>query len=113
VLPVPFGMQNAIDLMGYNTPFLKDVAARACLKKGDIDGAISEYEKLVTFDPESRARFLVHPELHYRLAKLYEQKGMNGRAIEQYGKFLDLWKDADPGRPEVVDAKKRLEKLKS
>jgi tetratricopeptide (TPR) repeat protein len=112
VPPVPYGMQDAKFLASYNTPFFKDVLARAYLKKGDVDRAITEYEKLVTFDPNNRARFLIHPLYHYRLAKLYEKKGLKEKAIEQYEKFLDLWRDADPGLAEVLDARKGLEALK-
>jgi len=35
------------------------------------------------------------------------------KATEHYLKFLSLWKDADPGIPEVEDAKERLGGLKS
>jgi len=47
------------------------------------------------------------------LGMIYEKKGMKKEAIEHYGKFLDLRKDADLGIAEVADAKKRLAGLKS
>jgi len=103
---------HTANLFSYNTPFLKDVPARAYQKKGDIDQAIAEYERLITFDPESKNRYLIHPKYHYRLAKLYQEKGLQTKAIKQYEKFLALWKDADPGMAEVEDARKRLAGLK-
>jgi len=104
-----------LDLKGlsYHMPFLNEVTARAFQKKGEVDKAITEYERLITFDPNSPERRLIHPKYHYSLAELYEHKGWEGKAIEHYEKFLDLWKDADPGIAEVEDAKKRLAVLKS
>jgi tetratricopeptide (TPR) repeat protein len=101
------------DVIIYNVPFLKDVLARAYQQKGEIDKAIEEYQRLITFDPKGEERYLVHPKYYYRLGKLYEVKGMSAKAIENYEKFLDLWKDADPGIAEVEDARKRLAGLKS
>jgi tetratricopeptide (TPR) repeat protein len=101
--------QFSISLFDYNIPlYMRDVLARAYLQNGEIDKAIAEYELLITFDPESKSRHLIHPKYHYRLARLYEEKGWPGKSIEHYEKFLDLWKDADPGIAEVEDAKKRL-----
>jgi hypothetical protein len=51
---------------------------------------------------------LRHPLYHYRLGKLHEQKELRDKAIVQYERFLELWRDADPRTPEVEDAKKRL-----
>ena len=36
----------------------------------------------------------------------------SAKAIEHYEKFLDLWKDADPGIAEVGDAREKLAGLK-
>jgi cytochrome c-type biogenesis protein CcmH/NrfG len=46
------------------------------------------------------------------LGKIAEQQGDKERAVENYRKFLDLWKDADPGIPKVENARKRLAGLK-
>ncbi|MCX6574770.1 MAG: tetratricopeptide repeat protein, partial [Candidatus Aminicenantes bacterium] len=107
----PSAMRQDV-LFIYNIPFQKDILARAYVKRGDIDKAIAEYERLITFDPKREQRTLIHPLYHYRLAKLYDQKGEKTKAAEQYQKFLAIWKDADPDRPEAADAKKRLAGLK-
>jgi tetratricopeptide (TPR) repeat protein len=100
------------DTFAMNIPIVSDLVARAHQTQGDIDKAIAEYERLTTFDPESRDRRLIPPQYYYRLAKLYEKKGWVGKAIENYEKFLDLWKNADPIFTEVDDAKSRLKELR-
>ena len=46
------------------------------------------------------------------LGKIYEKHGNKEKAIEHYEKFLEIWKDADPGLPEVDDASTKLGDLK-
>jgi len=53
-----------------------------------------------------------YPKSFYFLGKIYEAKSDNQLAIKNYEKFLDLWKDADEDLPDLIDAKKRLAKLK-
>ncbi|NIT51973.1 MAG: tetratricopeptide repeat protein [candidate division Zixibacteria bacterium] len=98
-------------LLFYNVPFTKDILARACIQKGDLDRAIAEYERLTTFDPNSKDRRLIYPPYHYKLAKLYEQKDWPEKAMERYEKFLSIWKDADEDLPELIDARARLARL--
>lgn len=53
-----------------------------------------------------------YPKSLNLLGKIYEAKGDTRRAIENTEKFLDLWKDADLDLPDLIDAKKRLARLK-
>ncbi|MDH4271345.1 MAG: tetratricopeptide repeat protein, partial [Candidatus Aminicenantes bacterium] len=96
-------------LMAY-TAYDLDLLARIYAKKGDVARAISEYERLLN-RVTAGVPFFVHPLYHYRLGLLYEKAGEVAKAKAQYARFLSLWKDADPGRPEVADAKKRLAAL--
>jgi tetratricopeptide (TPR) repeat protein len=92
-----------------NFPFNQDVLARAYAKLGNIDKAIEAYQKLLTFDPKGQDRRMQVPIYHYRLAKLYDAKGLKEQARAEYRKLLEDWKDADSGIPELTDANKRLD----
>ena len=102
-----------VQLVTTNVVFRRDGPARAYVKKGEIDAAIREYERITTFDPATPDRRLIHPLDRYELAKLYEKKGLKEKAIVQYEKFLSFWKNADRDRPEPKDARVRLAKLRS
>jgi len=107
----PLQSVNTSDVARYNSPFLKDVLARAYWKKGNLDKAIAEYERLTTIDPKSQLRMLIPPLYHYRLGRVLEQKGEKGRARSEYEKFLRYWVDADPRFVELKDARTRLAAL--
>ena len=49
-----------------------------------------------------------HQKHHICCCLGYEQQGNVTNAIEHQEKFLDLWKDADPGIAQVEDMKKRV-----
>jgi tetratricopeptide (TPR) repeat protein len=56
-------------------------------------------------------RYYLAPSL-YRLGELNEAAGDVPRAIEYYGRFVELWQHADPElQPRVAEARSRMEKL--
>ncbi len=87
---------------------------RAYLEIGDVDNAIKTLERDITY---LREELFYSPYFHVRsryvLAQAYEQSGQRDKAADQYRKFLEIWKDADPGFPEIEDARKRLAALTS
>jgi len=57
--------------------------------------------------PADRAVFSNRPYLpraHKRLGELYGARGDRAKAREYFGRFVDLWKDADPELQRSVTA---------
>jgi serine/threonine protein kinase/Tfp pilus assembly protein PilF len=104
---IPY-MSDRDSMLAYNLPPLKDTLARAFLEKGDVARAIVEYVRLTTMHEGSGNRQLIHPRYHFRVAGLYGQTGQARKAAEEYGKFLEQWKDADPSFPEIEAARNYL-----
>jgi tetratricopeptide (TPR) repeat protein/tRNA A-37 threonylcarbamoyl transferase component Bud32 len=108
---VPMPNLSSARLFFYSFPIDRDVLARALVRRGALDDAIQEYERLVTFDPAGNDRRLINPKFHYRLGVLYEQKGFKDKAIQEYKKFIEICGNVEPPLVEVEDARLRLAAL--
>jgi tetratricopeptide (TPR) repeat protein len=106
------GFQNfqIFNFVWRNWRLWNEQRARVYWINGDLDRAIAEYERLISPDP-TKTNALIYPRYYYSLGRLYEQKGWKDKARKQYQRFLDLWKDADPGMVEIEDAITRLTRL--
>ena len=85
-----------------------DGLARALFESGDLEKAQREYKKITQLTTGRLIQGDIYAKSFYMLGKIAEEQGDKASAREHYGKFLDLWKDADPDRPEPADARKRL-----
>jgi tetratricopeptide (TPR) repeat protein len=87
--------------------------ALAYYESGDLDSAQQEFERITSLTTGRLWWGNLYAKSIYMLGKLFEEKGWPGKAIENYERFLELWKNADPGLVEVEDAKQRLARLKT
>jgi tetratricopeptide (TPR) repeat protein len=90
-----------------------DSLAMAYFQAGKLEKARTEYESILSLTTGCLYFGNLYAKSFYRLGKIAEQQGDKTKARERYTQFLNLWKDADRGIPEVDDARKRLEGLKA
>jgi tetratricopeptide (TPR) repeat protein len=102
------GQCNWLDPHGYILTNL----AKAYLLNGDLESAKAEYERILKLTTGRLPTGDLYVKAYFQLGKIHEEQGNVSGAVEHYEKFLDHWKDADPGLPEVEDARKRLAALK-
>jgi serine/threonine protein kinase/tetratricopeptide (TPR) repeat protein len=89
------------------------VLSKAYLESGRVGEAVAQLEKALSRYDEARVIVPIWAaKAYYLLGLAYEKSGWSKKAIEQYEEFLEIWKDADPGIPEVEDVKERLKKLR-
>ena len=78
---------------------------------GDIEGAGKTYEGLQKLTSGRIFGGNLYALSFYRLGLIAEKQGDRAGARRNYEKFLEIWKDADPGLQEPADARKRLAAL--
>jgi len=110
--------QKAISLLPYTQdgrreyrPLFINSLAEAYYKAGDLGKALEEYKRISSLTFSRIWDGDIYVKSFYMMGMIYERMGRKAKATENYSRFLELWKDADPGIPEVNDARKRLEAL--
>jgi tetratricopeptide (TPR) repeat protein len=112
--------QKALPLMGIdmaiNTrPEFLDYLAEAYQQAGRWAEAKKAHEDILSHKSlflYGSAEALIFARSIYKLGKVLERQGDKAGAAARYREFLDLWKNADPGLPEVDEARKRLNGLR-
>ncbi len=109
-------MTGALALEPYGPPArnveFMNTLARAYELAGNSDKAAEMYHQMTELTTGRIGYGDIYACSFYHLGKIYEKRGGKALAIENYQKFLTLWKDADAGLPEVEDARKRMAGLK-
>jgi tetratricopeptide (TPR) repeat protein len=94
-------------------PWAQYVLASTYLESGRLGEAVGEFERILSrYDSCRECNPIQAVKAHYFLGLAYEKTGSTGKAVEQYEQFLEIWKDADTGIPEIEDARQRLARLK-
>lgn len=87
--------------------------AQCYLKLGDLDQAINAVQRAQkTYYNYYGNRAVLYPKSFYLLGQIYQQKGDQKLAVDNYEKFLTIWKSADKDLPELIDAQAQVSKLK-
>ncbi|MFB0564656.1 MAG: protein kinase [Candidatus Aminicenantaceae bacterium] len=106
--------KKAFSLLSFQIYTLKDQSfyvdslASAYYEAGDIENSQKHYERIASLTMGRLMWGDVYARSYYWLGKIYQKKGWEGKAIEHYERFVELWKDADSNLPELTDAKEQF-----
>jgi tetratricopeptide (TPR) repeat protein len=95
-----------------NNSLSRDGSARVLKAGGDLAGAIDAYRRLLGPATQHDFAALLEPRHILELARLLEQTGDRAGARVEYQRFLNLWKNADAGLPELAEASRAVQRLR-
>jgi len=78
---------------------------------GDLEKAVQEFERAAALTTGKLNYGDVYVRSYFMLGRVYQDMGQTDKAIQNYEKFLEFWKDAAPGLSEVQEARTQLQKL--
>jgi len=111
--------KRALSLLPFQHSELDDHAlfiyplASAYYEAGDLEKAQEQHKKIASLTTGRLFSGDIFAKSFYMLGEIYQEKGWKEKAVEHYAQFIKLWKDVDPGTPEVEDAKERLNRLRA
>jgi serine/threonine protein kinase/Tfp pilus assembly protein PilF len=86
--------------------------ASAYYHAGDYYKAEEEYRKITSLTTGRLFYGDIYAKAFYNLGKIYQERGWKKKAIENFHKFIELWKDCDPEFQHLIkDAGKRVKEL--
>jgi tetratricopeptide (TPR) repeat protein/TolB-like protein/predicted Ser/Thr protein kinase len=91
-----------------NTLPFRDGLARVKEARGDLAGAVAIYRSLNTPGVDNKWTSVLEPRYVLETARLRDRMGDKEGARADYRRFLDLWRNADEGLPEVREARAYL-----
>jgi DNA-binding winged helix-turn-helix (wHTH) protein/tetratricopeptide (TPR) repeat protein/TolB-like protein len=104
---LPFNVTKLFENIGGSLIF-RDGAARAKTAGGERGAAIEIYREILRPDIGQKWTAVLEPRFHLELARLASAEGDAAEALEHYRNFLELWSDADPSCPELVEVRRYL-----
>jgi tetratricopeptide (TPR) repeat protein len=101
-----FSLSDAGVTVFTNTLAIRDGVARMKAARGDTAGAVEQYRRLLRVDIAQKWTAMLEPRYVLALARLLDTQGDRDGARQQARRFLELWKNADAGLPELAEARR-------
>jgi tetratricopeptide (TPR) repeat protein/predicted Ser/Thr protein kinase len=94
-----------------NNLMSRDGLARVAKAREDLPRAIQIYRQLLSYGPDQKWVSAFEPRYVLEIARLLDRSGNSQAALKEYQRFLEFWKRADPGLPELPEARRAVERL--